>query len=73
MELIRQIKLERSRPGNTVESPLASVISSHNDDRDPDPNLALKHLFKDDSRRQASSMALGAHENEQQEDYLWGV
>jgi len=73
LELIRQTKRERSRPSVTVESPHASVISSHNDDRDPDPNLALEDLFKDDSRRHASSMALGGHENEQQEDYLWGV
>jgi isopropylmalate/homocitrate/citramalate synthase len=73
LELIRQIKREHSRPSVTVASPLASVISSHNDGHHLDPNLALEHLLKDDSRRHASSMALGAHENEQQEDYLWGV
>src|SRR5437660_2487517 len=60
LELIRQVKLQRSRPIVTVESPLASVISSHNDDRDLDPGLAHADLFKDDSRRHASSMALGA-------------
>ena len=73
LELIRQIKREHSRPSVTVASPLASVISSHNDGHQLDPNLALEDLLKDDSRRHASSMALGAHENEQQEDYLWGV
>jgi isopropylmalate/homocitrate/citramalate synthase len=73
LELIRQVKLERSSPIVNVGSPLASVISSHNDDRHQDPGLAHADLFKDDSGRNASSMALGAHENEQQEDYLWGV
>jgi 2-isopropylmalate synthase len=73
LELIRQVKLERSSPIVNVESPLASVISSHNDDRHLDPGLAHADLLKDDSGRNASSMALGAHENEQQEDYLWGV
>ncbi|HKV76553.1 MAG TPA: 2-isopropylmalate synthase [Candidatus Sulfotelmatobacter sp.] len=72
LELLRQIKRERSCPSISVESPLASIISSHN---------AAGHLthpepddrFKGDSGRKASSRALGAHENEQQEDYLWGV
>jgi 2-isopropylmalate synthase len=74
LELIRQIKLERSCPSIPVESPHASVISSHNnDDRNPDPGLARADLFNDDSGRKASSVAMGAHENEQQEDYLWGV
>jgi len=73
LELIRRIKREPSRHGGTVESPHASVISSHNDARQLDPGLAHADLFKNDNRREASSTALGAHENEQQEDYLWGV
>jgi 2-isopropylmalate synthase len=73
LELIRQIKLEPSRPGVTLGSPHVSVISSHNDANHVDPGFAHADPFTDDSRRQASSIALGAHENEQQEDYLWGV
>jgi 2-isopropylmalate synthase len=72
LELLRQIKLEHSRSSVTVESQNASV-SSDNDGGHLDTGLAPADLFKNGSGREAPSMALGAHENEQQEDYLWGV
>jgi 2-isopropylmalate synthase len=75
LELIRQIKLERPRPSVTTESPHASVISSDNAAGHPHFGLAPGHLLKADGGREAAaaSTALGGNENEQQEDYLWGV
>ncbi len=71
--LIRQMKLERSSPSTTIERQHISDISSGNDAGQLDPALAPADFFRHGSGREASSLATGAHENEQQEDYLWGV
>lgn len=75
LELIRQIRLERSRRSVTAESPRASDISAGNVADHLDSGLATGDLLKKYSERKAAaaSMTPGAHENEQQEDYLWGV
>ena len=73
LELIRQIKLERSRPVDTVESTYSSVISSANTAGYLHPGLAAGDLLMDGGGGKAPSIALGTHENEEQEDYLWGV
>jgi 2-isopropylmalate synthase len=73
LELIRQLRLERSRPSITAESAHATVINSGNAASHLPPDLAPGDLFQDGSGQKAPPMALGPHENEQQEDYLWGV
>ena len=59
LELIRQLRPERSRRSVLAESPHTAPGDLLNDGSGP--------------RAAAASMALGPHENEQQEDYLWGV
>ncbi|MGO9438662.1 MAG: 2-isopropylmalate synthase [Terracidiphilus sp.] len=75
LEFIRRIKPERSRPIVIAESPHSSVISSGHAAGHPHPGLVPAHFLNDGGgrKRAAASMALGADENEQQEDYLWGV
>jgi len=73
LELIRHIEPERSRPSVTAESPHATVTNSGNAASHLPPDLAPAGFFQDGSGRKAPPMALGPHENEQQEDYLWGV
>lgn len=73
IELIRQLRLESSHPCVAAESPHAADINSGNTGSHLLPNLAPGDLFQDDGSRKAPPMALGPHENEQQEDYLWGV
>jgi isopropylmalate/homocitrate/citramalate synthase len=73
MELIRQLRLEPSHPCVAAESPHATVINSGIAAGRLHPGLAPGDLFQDDGSRKATPMALGPHENEQQEDYLWGV
>jgi 2-isopropylmalate synthase len=72
VELVRLIQPEGSHPSGTAEWPHASAISSDNAAGHL-TGLAPGDLFKDASGRKAPSTVLGAHENEQQEDYLWGV
>ena len=73
MELIRQMQLERSRPSDTAKSTYSSDIGSGNTAGYLHPGLASGDLLMDGSGGKAPSMALGTHENEEQEDYLWGV
>ena len=73
LELIRQLRVERSRPSVAAESPYATAINSGNAASHLPPDLAPGDLFQDGCGRKAPLMALGPHENEQQEDYLWGV
>jgi len=75
LELIRKIHTERSHPSVTTESPHPSVISPGSAVSHSHPSPApILHLSKDGGGNGAApSVALGAHENEQQEDYLWGV
>jgi len=76
LELIRKTQRERSRASVAAESQPASVFSSRNTANHPRPGPALAaHLSKHGSgwNAAAPSVDLGVHENEQQEDYLWGV
>ena len=59
LELIRQLRPERSRRSVLAESPHTAPGDLLNDGSGP--------------RAAAASISLGPHENEQQEDYLWGV
>jgi 2-isopropylmalate synthase len=72
--LIGRTHSERSHPDVAVESGHAPVVGSANVGH-PDPGLAAAaHLSQDAGGNGAAhSMMLGAHENDQQEDYLWGV
>jgi 2-isopropylmalate synthase len=74
-ELIHKMHHQRPRPSVAAESPHASAVSSVNIAAHPHPGpAAAGHLSKDASESScASSVISGAHENEQQEDYLWGV
>ncbi len=73
LELIRQLRLACSRPSIAAEPPHASTINSSNATSHLLPDLAPGDLFQDANGRKAPPMAPGPHENEQQEDYLWGV
>ncbi|MGB8916527.1 MAG: 2-isopropylmalate synthase [Candidatus Sulfotelmatobacter sp.] len=73
LELIRKMHRERSSTSFAAESPQASLPSA--DDTAGYPHLGLAPIgsFSKDANPAATPLALGAHENEQQEDYLWGV
>ncbi|MGC1435210.1 MAG: 2-isopropylmalate synthase [Terriglobales bacterium] len=76
LELIRKTQRERSRASVAAESQHASAFSSRNTADHPRPGPAVAaHLSKHGSgwNAAAPSVDLGAHENEQQEDYMWGV
>jgi len=73
LEIIRKMHRERSSTSFAAESPQASLPSA--DDTAGYPHLGLAPIgsFSKDANPAATPLALGAHENEQQEDYLWGV
>ncbi len=74
LELIRKVQPECSHPSVAVESGHAPVISSGNAGHLNPGLAAVAHLSQDSGGNGAApSMLLGAHENDQQEDYLWGV
>jgi len=75
LELIRKTQRERSRASVAAESQHASVFNPRNTADHPRPGPAFAaHLSKHGSgwNAAAPSVDLGV-ENEQQEDYLWGV
>ena len=75
LELMRKLHRERLHPSVTVESPHAPVIGSSNAAGHSHAGLApVGHPSRDGSGNGAApSVVLGTHENDQQEDYLWGV
>jgi hypothetical protein len=72
---MRKLHRERLHPSVTVESPHAPVIGSSNAAGHSHAGLApVGHPSRDGSGNGAApSVVLGTHENDQQEDYLWGV
>jgi hypothetical protein len=74
LSLIRKIPLERSPASVTAESPDAFIFSSSNPGGLPDSGSASVGLSQGGAPGAAkTSVVLGVHESEQQEDYLWGV
>ena len=75
LELIMKMQAERSGQSIVRESLNTSAVTSGNPADCSSPSTApIVHLSKDADRNNAApSVVLGAHGNEQQEDYLWGV
>lgn len=75
VELI--MKMHAERPGSNIirESLAPSAVTPGNSAAYSHPSTApIVHLPKDADRNDAAPSVLpGTHENEQQEDYLWGV
>ncbi|MGA7908184.1 MAG: 2-isopropylmalate synthase [Candidatus Sulfotelmatobacter sp.] len=73
LELIRKVREERSRPSAAAESPHSSVVSSGIATSFP-ASAPVGDFLKDSGRKRAvPPVVLSAHEDDQQEDYLWGV
>jgi len=75
LELFREMQKERSCPGGAAESPHHSVFAAGNTVDDSHRGITpILHLSKaGDGNGTVPSVVMGTHENEQQEDYLWGV